>query len=298
MFLEDFDNARFTSKDAEQKIRSALVSITEHTARKGFSVTLADLDELLASKKAITDLVEKYFVINERMIHARRENLPRYSNIRFISIGNDCFSRTVLTRWGIKRTNKMGEKSHPFDLSIHPISTVINLLKNDFSGYLDTDLLEYDEKLGFPVNRSLNVQFNHEEGREFAEDDFAKLRQFYTRRIGNLHSDIAAADRIVFVLHVECPSGEQTQQAIMLSELTRDIWHNKNTMLICINTHAFGAAPDLSHQKEAASDRLTFINETYPFANYTWHKASHSFSLRGNAFEGRVIEKLKKAVPA
>jgi len=100
-------------------------------------------------------------------------------HFNFISLGCNCFPRTVLTWWNMKPKKSEGEMSMPFDLAIHPIDSIIKILKNNFSDYLDN--LQFDSNTGYWHNTKYNIVFNHDQTL-VNENDF---KQRYLARIDN-----------------------------------------------------------------------------------------------------------------
>lgn len=64
---------------------------------------------------------------------------------KIVSLGCDCFARTIPTLWGLKPRKKQGEKGCPFDLSNNPLPVVAKYLQNDFKDYFAS--LDYHPQL-------------------------------------------------------------------------------------------------------------------------------------------------------
>lgn len=65
------------------------------------------------------------------------ENTLLPSNYKIYSLGTNCYSRMVATIWGLKPRKKQGELTLPFDLSITPLNSIIEILQNGFQDYFD-----------------------------------------------------------------------------------------------------------------------------------------------------------------
>ena len=52
-----------------------------------------------------------------------------------ISLGLNCLPRTLLTRWGLKPSKKLGEPSMPFDLAVFDQLEVTHCIKTEFCDF-------------------------------------------------------------------------------------------------------------------------------------------------------------------
>ena len=119
MNLDEWHNELFRADAAEARLAPVLRGFMQMTSRDGFSLSPADLAEIDAGEERALALVGAAFAIMREQAVERRRNLEDFAGIEIVSIGEDCFSRSVLTRWGLKKFAKLGEKSAPFDLSVH-----------------------------------------------------------------------------------------------------------------------------------------------------------------------------------
>ena len=68
------------------------------------------------------------------------KNFCKTAPYTIISLGPNCYPRTVLTRKGLMKRKKQGQKSYPFDLAwYHSAKYVTEFLLNDFENFF-TDL--------------------------------------------------------------------------------------------------------------------------------------------------------------
>ncbi len=100
--------------------------------------------------------------------------LPARKKNKYISLGYNCFVRTILTRYGIKPRRKQGELSCPFDLLLVSPSTIASLLENKFEGI--TSSLRHDEENDYWFNDDINAAFFHDHGMS-AEQIQARYRK-------------------------------------------------------------------------------------------------------------------------
>lgn len=114
---------------------------------------------------------------------------------KLISLGRNCFTRTVLSRWGVKGKKADGEISFPFDCCSCSTEAVRQMIKNDFKNFFNFDDLK-DRKIF--KNTLYNVEFNHDTD---IYPDKEALIERYKRRIDNFRNLWNKPDdKILFVL--------------------------------------------------------------------------------------------------
>lgn len=122
-------------------------------------------------------------------------HLPPKKN-HYISLGYNCFVRMVLTKFGLKASKKQGELSCPFDLCYTPLSSLVKVLENDFSDFLDDiECLEAGKSF---INKKYSIYFIHENN--LTLEDF-KIR--YKKRIENFRKISASKSLKKYVFNCE-----------------------------------------------------------------------------------------------
>lgn len=292
--LDDQINDAFKTTDMQAALEPLLARTWNKNSQSGLALSKIDLAEIENARTASTTLINSYFDRTIQTALVRKANLERFAGSRFVSIGEDCFSRTLLTRWGFKPPAKLGEKSGPFDLAIHPLSSIINLLKNNFEDYLTTHHLRYDNERQVVLNDKYGVLFNHEVGSEWANDEFSKLRETYYRRIENFSKSFDSLCPTNFVLHLRYPSSKQLISILELaSELRTSSVENK---IICIATWAHGSNIDVSGREDLRGRGIFFIDAHYPFEKYVWYNELHASSEKGYLFEKDIIDQIDRII--
>lgn len=148
-----------------------------------------------------------------------------HSNISFnhiISLGLDCAPRIFLTKHGFKKTKKQGELTSPFDLAIHKVQSIIDLLKNKFQDYYNPKYLYIDDSSLHSkiVNSKYDAEFVHEsdylndnkeynfnthqfiqQNINYSENDYEKLADRYKKRVQNFYKNVND-NNIIFTLFV------------------------------------------------------------------------------------------------
>lgn len=124
--------------------------------------------------------------------------MPAKKKNFYISLGYNCFSRWVLTKFGLKPRKKQGELSFPFDLVTTPINSLVQILENDFEDFCDDLYLEDTAEFGkMWKNRKYNICFPHDGGLSREE-----LIQRYFARIDNFHKIVLNSENLCFVMTI------------------------------------------------------------------------------------------------
>ena len=166
-----------------------------------------------------------------------------------ISLGTDCLFKTYMTELGFKQRRSKGERTMPFDLAIHPYSSVLHFFKNGFENYIqDTDMYENEE--GLLCNKRWSTVFVHESNHfkdvsyvedcwkqetltyNFIDRNYLELKKRYNRRIKDFKESIQQdKDKfIIFCFH--------TRNNEHCAELYEHITTNfKQGYLFVLNTH-------------------------------------------------------------
>lgn len=87
------------------------------------------LRHLLGMGPAPETLWEKHVFEKRRQQFLDAQHEKNIYGYKIVSLGCDCFSRTIPTLWGIKPRKKQGEKGCPFDLSDNPLPAVVKYLE-------------------------------------------------------------------------------------------------------------------------------------------------------------------------
>lgn len=290
--LNDSLNKTLSESSLTSHLTTSLARIWNFSSQTDLSLSEGDLDTLETLKKRSHDLIDTYF---ERILYTaneRRKNLSDPKRVRHLSLGEDCLPRTLLTRWGLKPPSKLGEKSHPFDLAIHPLETVLKLLEDDFSGYLDPESIIFDEKLNICTIPTLGIHFNHEKGREYSENNFTKLIDTYKRRIDNFRLAVRDPSPIIFVTHIRRPDEIHLPILSKICSELRRIRNGNYFELKIINTWAHLQKNSKSTEPTLLPPEVDSFDISYPFSNYVWYNELHASSELGYLFERQLISSL------
>jgi hypothetical protein len=260
---------------------------------KDFSISDQDIADLTRARDGALACINERFHKLIVMAQERQQNLLRYEAINVISLGLDCLSRTICTHWGLKKTRRLGEPSGPFDLSVHPPLTIEMLIKDNFPNYLDSAHLKYSESHNFCINTLHHVHFNHETGREFAEDNFSRLRSVYSARIRNLKAGLHDPRPLCLVVHVPHFTGLDPAGLTSLLRVQEHIQGLRagapSTMAI-INSLTPGIPAGVD---EVCDQHIRLWNVPLPSAEYVWHDPHCFLSDEGFRWERSIAERIK-----
>jgi hypothetical protein len=262
-------------------------------SRVKFPISRSDLQQIEELRAKSIAAVNEQFDTIILTATRRRDNLVTYGHLQFISLGFDCLPRVLLTRWGMKPAAQLGEKTHVFDISIHPSTAVSQVWASGFAGYTETQF-EITGTDRAPTNAANGIRFVHELGPEFAADDFKALRAKYTNRIANFRQAVSDIRPTIFLHHSENDTDE-TQVAVRnIFKTARLVRGQKPTLCIWLCTLKPGAAHNDNHI-DTGGIRL---DVNYPTSYYTWHWNAHAFSEKGVAFELAAVSGIQQALQA
>jgi len=288
--LDQYVNTSFSVETFSQGLRNLILDQAARTSRANFSVSPRDREALVRAKEAGLAMLGAEFDKLIEMTERRRENLLRFDGVTLMSLGHSCFSRTVPTRWGLKKTAAFGEKSYPFDLAVHRMESVNRMIRTDFEGYLDANLLEFDEKGNHCVNHTCRVRFNHETGREYAENGFEKLRAVYSSRIENFNHAVDTFERIAFVAQLENGTNQDGAAFLDVVDALQNRRVGKESAFILIN--AYNVEKHQPIDTVSTHHMVEVRNIPLPAAGYVWYAPAHYFTDEGFAFEKQVTTEI------
>ncbi|MTH62201.1 hypothetical protein [Paracoccus litorisediminis] len=288
MKIDEVFNGKFSAAEAEVQLKKILHQWWYNNSHAGLAISRGDLYEIVSARDRSRSLLDQLFSRLLEEAEVRRSNFSLFSSWKFVSLGEDCFSRSLTTRWGFKKSSGLGEKSRPFDLAVHPPGSLKALIDEDFAGYLDSEYLQFSERANHCFNRKYGVGFNHETGVEYAEDDFKKLKEVYARRVAIFQGDLLDTARTCFVLHLEGPSDKKWGDAMRLIDTILERSASVDPVIFCISTFKFGANIDCAARLGFERKGVYFIEKAYPFPKYVWHVSNRT--EEGKEFEKNIAE--------
>lgn len=293
--LSEYPSVDITEASMKQQMRRLLDSQAA-SINKNIAFSDEDFAALKAARKSAVKMVEESYAAMVETFETRRKNLDRFSHLEFVSLGFDCLPRALLTRWGMKKPRKLGELTHPFDTSIHPVAATRHLIETEFADYMSG--LSYSQEDDFPHREDLGIRFNHEIGTEWQEDDFAKLKETYQRRTDNFVQTYQFEKPTVYIAHTHEGDEETLSHVVATFQRIREHREGRPTRFVWLYTPEFSKEwdSDVARQRPSLGEDIDVITEQYPFAGYIWYKPNHSFSRRGFRFEKRVIKLLQNAI--
>lgn len=286
MKIDEIFNAKFSAADAESQLKKVLHQWWYNNSHAGLALSRSDLYEIVLARDRSRDLLDRLFTRILEEAEVRRNNFSTFSSWKFVSLGEDCFSRSLTTRWGFKKSSGLGEKSRPFDLAVHPPGALKTLIDEDFSGYLDSENLEFSERANHCFNRKYGIGFNHETGADYAKDDFKKLKEVYSRRVSTFKGDLLDTTRTCFVLHLENPGEKKLADADRLIDTLLEKCASVDPVVMCISTFRFGEKADATARFGFERKGVYFVEKSYPFPKYVWHVSNRT--EEGKEFEKSV----------
>jgi len=288
--IAEHRNQSFSHQKVTDELRRVLRAFSIQCTGGDLSTSDHDILELeKACESSISQISDRFAKLID-MARIRQKNLLKYQGSSVISLGLDCFSRTVTTRWGLKRSRRLGERSGPFDLSVHPPLVIEKLLLSGFAGYLDSKNLSFSTENKFCVNTKWSVNFNHEVGPDYANDDFHKLRAVYASRIASFNQNLLDTKPLLLVIHVPHFTALTPEVVASFSRVLDHIKHRRNGLpvsLAIINTFN----PSVKQIVEDFADSgICLLNVELPAKDYVWFEPNCFLSDVGYAWESRICE--------
>ncbi len=208
-------------------------------------------------------------------------NINKEQPYLLISLGTNCYPKTILTRHKLKTTREYGEKTLPFDLAwFHHSKDITTFINNQFSDFLDN--LKYMEEIGCWDNEE-RINFSHE--KDFGPDDKTDLINMYKQRIENFQKYISDERPILFVQFLADPNvGEDIEN---LYEVLSRIRQNKPFQLLVIDTIDI---------VKTTNNVINVLKLNIPYKDYNLYDKSFYKSPLGKLFEKTIIKKCQNII--
>ncbi|MEM9275076.1 MAG: DUF1796 family putative cysteine peptidase [Cyanobacteria bacterium P01_F01_bin.143] len=278
-------------KIRERPKRKAMYwQLVKLVSRKKFDISDRELLQLKSLENFAPneelDWLVNYAIYN---VETRRQNRLVLSNYdcKIVSLGSNCISRTITTRWGLKLPKKMGELTHPFDLAIHPYRSVCRIIDNDFQDYLNPLLLEQNRN-GIPRHNKYRILFNHERDRAFSQNNFSQLIKTYKARIKNFYHDLEKNSILFLYFNKPGENVFPRELANIVQNRFKDIDHK----LLYINTTEL----NFDLHKSQLPENLIAQYIPFPSEDYTWSQTKHYATEPGKNFEMNIIKIIKQVI--
>lgn len=278
----------------ELKTLKASLNITIDKLLK-FNLDEIEWLEIISQIKLVSHQTENASEYLENIYSIKLRNIKLIEQLEhnIISLGDNCLPRNIMTKYGLKRTKSKGELTYPFDLSIHPASSVSKLISTSFKDYFDPE--QYSIEYGHPINKELGIMFNHERDSFFRENNYAQLIARYEKRSNNF-THALDNEHNIFVLHCSSISG--------ISELLESIRSRNNSQDNLRDNHLiviYTGKPDsnITTKFLTLSDdklKIHWINAPLPYQSYCWFKIDDFIDKRGLDFETKIIERLERII--
>lgn len=153
----------------------------------------------------------------------------KFMKYKFISLGDHCITRMLLTGARLKAQKKYGEKTCPFDIVQNKnIKSIINYIRNDFKDFYDG--LEYNPVYKEWHNQKFDSHYIHDTGLTLEE-----FRKIYDRRIKNFLDYCKSSKKICFVFSTYILEPFPTKEDILdLYNALKEKRGNKDFILILL----------------------------------------------------------------
>ena len=211
-------------------------------------------------------------LLSHKKIIERRNNY-------YLSLGENCFVRTVATRQGLKDCKSDGELSMPFDLCVSSVRGTIQIIKNDFRNYFDG--LYWDQEKQQWENKELRLGFNHD--KDCDQNNRDMLVQRYTNRIKNMHK--LRKNKKLACVFSTVNANTSPSDINELYKVVKAFFARTDLKFIVIDCSKAGV-----RKTNKISHRISYAHIPHPYPNYwgEWYKSEFFDSEAGRKFEKRV----------
>lgn len=234
--------------------------------------------------------IASYASYNRKVLREfRKTHKINLDDKNIVSLGYNCFPRTMLTKWGLKKSKSMGEPSYPFDLAVHPTKDLAKLLNNNFDGFLDNFVFHpsdgfwlKDGAKGFWINEKYNFLYVHDE--DCDENNKEKLVERLANRKKNWDKMIKDKKDTYFFLWLDTISmkidKDQTTKALKdMAKVIFKLRGNLPTKLIVWSMENI----------KTDIDNVYVIYAPFPWKGYVWYEEDRT-TVKGTKFEHRIAQ--------
>lgn len=224
-----------------------------------------------------------------------------FNKYQLVSLGFNCLPRTVLTLWGVKPTKGDGELSYPFDLAVHSLPGVIDLLKADFKNYF-TDVV-WNETRGFYTKKDDSIRFNHDTDLKSIDE----LKERFKHRVENFRNLRKSKKHLIFVIAIdfsnyETPLDEYDvvpkERIEKINKIQRDLHELKNVLKHYFKRNKFSLMVIDTLLELKPSNDYILIQSKIPSKDYAlnWWKYEYISAPSGKTFEGKIVAAVKRHI--
>lgn len=226
---------------------------------------------MLQFKKTLETINKKiYLHLREKWCEKHRIDFE----YKIISLGWNCLSRSLPTEWKLKPRREQGEKSTPFDLSMHDIKYMADIIQSHFKEYLQ-DTVKFNETEW--KNKQFNIIYNHDEDCQ-TKADFDKR---YLDRIKNFFDILSTDIPVLFIYNCRDDGSDDINDILKLKETVLKISKSKKSRFLA-----------LSNKKIENINNIDILYSPLPYTKYIWWNENCRYCLRGYLYEKNIINKI------
>ena len=217
--------------------------------------------------------LKSYYFIKNKYIRRNKLNKDDYN---IVSLGWNCLSRTIPTQWGIKKQKDEGELSYPFDLSMHDVKYIPQVIQNDFYDYLDN----VEKKDNIWCNTTYNIIFNHDETCQTIDE----FQTRYLNRIKNFSNILQSNKPSLFIYNARDDGSDSIKDIENLKKAVYSKCNMQKKKFLVIS-------PVELHSDD---QDITILYSPVPYKGYVWWKDDCRYSFKGCMYEKRIVEKISQ----
>jgi hypothetical protein len=249
-------------------------------------VGLHDLAQRAFDLAAATGAASATPAIAHRIASALRNQ--QTATTKVISIGENCLPWMLANRWGLRQQPWRDDWFVPFNLAQTSTNWVAKIIADQAEHLTDPTLLRVHrtpEGVPYPQNPTYAFDFNHEQGMEWIDDDYALLRARYAPRTTALRAAFAGERRVFF--HYTEHNGDLNAVVQALAAVNTD----DNYRIVVVDVFE----GDREHPV-AFSDKLHYARIRRPRGDYIWYRPDDWDAPEGVLFEQTIQDVVLRAM--
>jgi hypothetical protein len=209
-------------------------------------------------------------------------------NYKIVCVGECCYSRKIFNWFGIKKLKKEGELTHPFDICSNSTKNWADCIREDFKGFTDVEYLKNNSQALY------GGDYPHEEN-DLIENNAAKFRIKYLRRIANFYEDVYSGKHIIFVnvrdFNKPCEDiNKKLEEYDYMADVLSDKFNNISYTFIVVND----CTPKVPSKFDGKKN--IYLYQPKPYNLYKWHEYSHILTDVGADFSLKLALSIKEEI--
>jgi hypothetical protein len=207
-----------------------------------------------------------------------------------ISLGLNCLSWDVASRWGLRPPEDFWAVRSPFDSGAKQLSVVVDALENEFATYCTPEGLKAVETQGShlaPMRKDVRAVWNHHLGSYWISDDFRRLRENMEAKAQTFREACRREDAVFLLsrLTIDFPTRPLDFLDRLNQGLERFTGRPRNRVIF-LKEYSDTTATTW------VDDWTVVLSRPFPSASYVWYDDATVDSDEGLAYEHGLVSEI------